>query len=142
MTDNRTVTNELTAISPARRRRMVLALAPVGLVLLLTGVLAVSLDGLAWKLAGLLVVAVSVVLLGVAWGLHRSAALTEAAEAEHRLDEVLTAAAAEAGVSCGPAGAAGGPAGSGAACGTTGLVCGSSSDGVDGGCGACLARTR
>jgi hypothetical protein len=118
------VSDELNAIPPARRRRMALALAPLGLVLLVAGILTVSLDGVGWKLAGLLAAGLAVVLLGVAWGLRRSAGLSEAAAAEQRLDEVLLAAARA----------------SGTACGTTGQVCGSGS--AEGGCGAaCLART-
>ena len=121
---------ELDAIPPARRRRMAWALAPLGLVLLVTGILTASLDGLGWKLAGLLVAGLAVVLLGVAWGLHRSAVLTEAAAAERRLDEVLVAAAGSSGAPCAGAG--------GAICGTTGLACGAVSAT---GCGAsCMTR--
>ncbi|HEY0167002.1 MAG TPA: hypothetical protein VGB75_08175 [Jatrophihabitans sp.] len=143
------MSDELYAIPPTRRRRMALALAPLGVALLVTAVLTITLDGAGWKLAGLLVAALAVVLLGVAWGLQRSAALSEAAEAEQRLDAVLTAAAGSSGGACGSAGSEGGSldseggsAGSSAApCGTTGLVCGLG--GADGGCGAaCLARTR
>jgi hypothetical protein len=129
MTDNPAVNDDLNAIPPARRRRMSLMLAPVGVVLLLAGILTLSLDGVGWKLAGLLVMALAVVLLGVAWGLRRSAALSEALDeataAEQRLDEVLVAAAGSSGVACGSAGS----------------VCGVA--GAAGGCGAsCLARTR
>jgi hypothetical protein len=109
MTDTRSVNDDLDAIPPARRRRMALALAPVGLVLLLAGILTVSLDGVGWKLAGLLVAVLAVVLLGVAWGLRRSAALSEslaeATAAEQQLDEVLIAAARSSGEACGGAGA-------------------------------------
>ncbi len=119
---------------------MALALAPLGLALLVTGALTITLDGLGWKLAGLFVAALAVALLGVAWGLRRSAALSEAADAEQRLDEVLTAAAASSGVGCGSAGGSAGSEGSSAGssaapCGTTGLVCGAAG-------AACLARTR
>jgi len=122
--DNGGVSEQLNAIPPARRRRMALALAPLGAVLLVAGLLAMFRDGAGWKLAGLLVAVLALVLLGIAWGLHRSAGLTEAANAERQLDEVLAAAAAEAG---------------GGLCGSTGLACGSA--GADGGCGvACLTR--
>ncbi|MEO7263087.1 MAG: hypothetical protein ABI047_17815 [Jatrophihabitantaceae bacterium] len=151
MADTRGVSDELYAISPARRRRMALALAPLGLLLLVTGILAASLDGLGWKLVGLLVAALAVVLLAVAWGLRRSAALSEAADAERRLDEVLAAAAESSGANCAPAGSCGAswaPAGStGASCasagssGVTGLVCDSGN--AAGGCATgCLARSR
>jgi len=146
MSDTRSVNDELHAIPPARRRRMALALAPLGLALLVAGVLAMSLDGIGWTLTGLLVAALALVLVGVAWGLRRSAALSEAATAEERLDEVLVTAAGASGVTCGGAGADGadsyGSHGSGRSiCGATGVACGSSSE--PGGCGAtCLARTR
>jgi hypothetical protein len=144
MTDTRSVHDDLNVIPPARRRRMALVLAPVGLVLLLAGILTVSLDGVGWKLAGLLVATLAVLLLGVAWGLRRSAALAEATAAEQRLDEVLVAATRSSGTACGGAGAQDSPqAGKseGSTCGSAGLVCGSAD--APGGCGAsCLARTR
>ncbi len=125
MADNRRVSEELYAIAPARRRRMALVLAPLGLALLVAAVLVFTLDGAGWKIAGLLVAALAAVLLGVAWGLRRSVALSEAADAQRRSDEAVLAAAAEAG---------------GGVCGTTGQVCGSNSG--KGGCGAtCLTRT-
>ena len=137
MTDTRSVNDDLNAIPPARRRRMALVLVPVSLVLLLAGILTMSLEGVGWKLAGLLVAALAVLLLGVAWGLRRSAvlseALAEATAAEQRLDEVLIAATRSSGAGDGGA--------EGSACGSTGLTCGSA--GAPGGCGAsCLARTR
>ena len=99
---------------------MSLALGPLGLVLLVAGSLAMSRDGIGWKLTGLLIAVLALTLLGVAWGLRRSAALTEAAAAERRLDEVLAAA--------------------GSVCGSAALMCGSA--GEPGGCGArCLSRT-
>ncbi len=136
---------------------MALVLAPLALTLLIAAILVITLDALGWKLAGLLISVLAVLLLGVAWGLWHSVALTEAAEAERRLDEVLTAAAHSSGLACGSAGSPRQPSGStnsegpagtegsaakeGAPCGSTGLVCGSST--ADGGCGAsCLARTR
>jgi hypothetical protein len=136
---------------------MALVLAPLGLALLVAAILVVTLDGVGWKLAGLLVAVLAVALLGVAWGLWHSVSLTEAAEAERRLDEVLAAAAHSSGVTCGSAAsrsAAHGSAGSdgsvssqgaaspeGSTCGSTGLVCSSSS--ANGGCGAiCLTRAR
>ena len=110
---------------------MALVSAPLGLALLVAAILVVTLDGVGWKLAGLLVAVLAVALLGVAWGLWHSVSLTEAAEAERRLDEVLAAAA--------HSHAATGSAHS--TCGSTGLVCGSR--GAEGGCGAsCLARAR
>lgn len=154
MADTRRVSEELYAIAPARRRRMALVLAPFGVALLIAAILVITLDGVGWKLAGLLVAVLAVGLLGVAWGVWRSVALTEAAEAERELDEVLAAAAQASGVTCGPAssqGASHGSAGSegsagatsseGSTCSSTGLVCSSGS--AEGSCGAsCLARTR
>jgi hypothetical protein len=126
MTDTGWVSEQLYAIPPGRRRRMALVLAPMGAVLLAAGVLACSQPGVGWKLTGLVVGLLALVLLGVAWGLRRSAALTEAALAEQRLDEVLTEAAAA--------------AGGGVACGSTGQLCGAG--GAEGGCGAaCFSRT-
>ena len=126
MADTGLVSEELYAIPPGRRRRMALALAPVGAVLLAAGVLACWRPGVGWKLVGLVVGLLAVVLLGIAWGLRRSAVLTEAALAEQRLDEVLTEAAAA--------------AGGGVACGSTGQLCAAA--GAEGGCGAaCLTRT-
>ncbi|HST47910.1 hypothetical protein [Jatrophihabitans sp.] len=144
------MSEQLNAIPPARRRRLALALAPLGGVLLVAGMLAFSRHGVGWMLAGLLVGLLALVLLGIAWGLRRSAALTEAAAAEQRLDEVLMAAAGPCGVPAGASGAGGGstgmsraggvPAGvSGGRCGSTGLACPAGS--TAGGCGAsCLAR--
>ena len=124
ISDTGRVSEQLNAIPPTHRRRMAWALMPLGAVLLIAGILAASRDGAGWKLAGLTVAALALVLLGIAWGLRRSAALTAAADAERRLDEELTAAAAEAGAGV---------------CGSTGLACGSG--GADGGCGAaCLTR--
>lgn len=126
MTDTGLVSEQLYAIPPGRRRRMALALAPVGAVLLAAGVLTLWRPGAGWKLVGLVVGLLALVLLGVAWGLRRSAALTEAALAEQRLDEVLTSAAAA--------------AGGGATCGGAGLSCGAA--GAEGSCGAaCFSRT-
>lgn len=125
MPDTGRVSEQLNAIPSADRRRMALALAPLGGVLLIAGMVAAFRDGIGWKLAGMVVVLLALVLLGIAWGLRRSAALTEAIAAEQRLDEVLAAAAAE--------------AGGGGVCGSTGQMCGSGS--ADGGCGAaCLTR--
>lgn len=124
MPDTGMVSEELNAIPVAHRRRMALALTPLGGVLLIAGILALFRAGVGWKLAGLLVAALALVLLGIAWGLRRSATLTEAVDAERQLDEVLAAAAADAG---------------GGTCGSIGQACGSSS--ADGGCGAaCLTR--
>jgi hypothetical protein len=129
------VNGELYAIPPARRRRMALALAPLGMALLVTGVLAATLDGLGWKLSGLFVAVLATVLLALAWGLRRSASLSEAVDAERRLDEVLATAAGSGGSVCAPAGSGG------ATCGASGLVCDSGS--AAGGCGStCLARSR
>ncbi|HEX8303334.1 MAG TPA: hypothetical protein VF612_00530 [Jatrophihabitans sp.] len=132
----------LTTIPSAQRRRMALMLAPVGVVLLVAGVLVASLDGVGWIVAGLLVAVLAVALLAVAWGLWRSVALSEAAAAERQLDEVLAAAARSQGAACGGVGPEGSSTSSeGATCGSTGLVCGSSSG--PGGCGAaCLTRAN
>jgi hypothetical protein len=137
MPDTEKVSEQLNAIPPAHRRRMALAVTPVGAVLLVAGILAVSRPGIGWVLVGLLVALLALVLLGMAWGLWRSAALTEAAVAEQRLDEVLTAAA---GAICGSAGSpsTGSPDGAGSPCGA-GPMCGS--DSTAAGCGAaCLSR--
>jgi hypothetical protein len=151
------VNDELTAIPPAQRRRMALMLAPVGVVLLVAGGLAVSLDGAGWTVAGVLVAMLAMALLGVAWGLWRSAALSEAAAAERRLDEVLAAAARSQGATCGAGGdgadargagsqgagsqSAGSQGADSSICDSTGVICGSSS--AVGGCGAaCLTRTN
>lgn len=117
---------------------MALALAPVGAAVLVAGILTVSLDGAGWKLAGVLVATLAVALLGVAWGLWRSAALSEAmlevTAAEQRLDEVLVAAARS-------SGAAGDGKPQDSTCGSAGPACGSA--GAAGGCGAsCLTRSR
>ena len=110
---------------------MSVALAPLGLVLLVAGILTSSRDGIGWKLAGLLIAVLASALLGVAWGLRRSAALTEAAAAERRLDGALAAAARSQGMACGA---------EGSVCGSAGVLCGSA--GEPGGCGArCLTRT-
>ena len=143
MADTRRVNDELTAIPSAQRRRMALMLAPVGVVLLVAGVLVVSLGGGGWTVAGMLVTLLAVALLGVAWGLWRSVALSEAAAAERRLDEVLAAAARSQGAACGGPGAEGAhsPGADGSICASTGVVCGSSSG--PGGCGAaCLTRAN
>ena len=92
-------------------------------------------------LLGLLVELLALVLLGIAWGMWRSAALTEATLAEQRLDEVLMAATA--GSSCVPAGtgsaASASDGSSGARCGSSGLACPAGT--APGGCGAsCLTR--
>lgn len=125
MADTRRVNDELTAIPPARRRWLALALAPVGVALLVAAVLTMSLAGAGWKVAGVLVAALALALLGVAWGLWRSVALSQAAAGEQRLDEVLAAAARSQGAACGGD--------------STGAACGSAGSR---GCGAgCLTRT-
>ncbi len=116
MTDTRGVNDELTRIPPARRRRMALVLAPLGVVLLVAGALAVAGPGAAWKLVGLLVCVLAVGLLGVAWGLVRSASLTDAMAAERRLDEAIIAASGGCGSVCGSAGPDGSAGGCGASC--------------------------
>jgi hypothetical protein len=143
MADTRGVNDELTAIPPPHRQRMALLLTPVGVVLLVAGALAVSLDGVGWTLTGGLVALLAVALLGVAWGLWRSVALSEAAAAERRLDEVLAAAARSQGAACGGPGAEGAHSrgADGSICASTGVGCGSSSG--PGGCGtACLTRAN
>ncbi len=152
MPDTGWVSEQLEAIPPARRRRMALVLAPLGGVLLAAGLVTVSRHGVGWTVLGLLVELLALVLVGIAWGLWRSAALTEATQAEQRLDEVLLAATAGAGcapggvsagtgsagsTSAGAGGAADGPGG--ARCGGTGLACPAGA--ATGGCGAsCLTR--
>ena len=77
--------------------------------LLVAGIVACWRPGAGWKLVGLFVGLLALALLGIACGLWRSAALTEASLAEQQLDEVLTAAMTAAG---------------GAACGSAGQACG------------------
>lgn len=116
-------------------------LAPLGGVLLVTGVLAVSLGGVGWMLAGMLAAVLAVALLGVAWGLWRSVALSEAAAAEQRLDEVLVAAARAQGAACGGRDGEDSLGSDGSICASSGVLCGSSS--AAGGCGAaCLTRAN
>lgn len=126
------MSEQLNAIPPGRRRRMALALAPLGGVLLTAGVLALFRHGIGWLLVGLLVGLLALTLLGIAWGLWRSVALTEAALAEQQLDAVLTAAA-------GAGSQAGDSARGSTVCGSTGQLCGAGS--MPSGCGAaCLSR--
>lgn len=125
---------------------MALVSAPLGLALLAAAVLVITVDGVGWKLAGLLVAVLALGLLGVAWGLHRSVAVSDAAAAEQRLDEVLAAVARSSGAACGSTGSQG-AAGSDSVgspdstCASTGLICGSGN--TESGCGAsCLSRVR
>lgn len=88
------VSDELNRIAPARRRRMALILAPFGLVLLVAGAVPVVAGGVVWKLVGVVLIVVALLVLGVAFGLQRSAALDEASEREQQLDEAILAEAA------------------------------------------------
>jgi hypothetical protein len=133
VTDNGAVNDELNRIPPSRRRRMAAVLAPLGVVLLVAGVLAISLHGVLWTLVGCCVAVLAVVLLAMAWGLLRSAALSDSALAEKQLDAAILAASGSAGSDCGPAGVRGAADGCGAS-----DVCGLA--GSADGCGSCLSR--
>lgn len=139
VTDTERVSDELNRIPPSRRRQMALVLVPIGLVLLIVGIMAASLAGLGWKLVGCCVAVLAVALLGMAWGLLRSAALSESALAEQRLDAAIMAASGSTGSSCGPAGGCGDAGGSSpsSACGVAG-ACGLA--GSAEACGSCLSR--
>lgn len=88
------VSDELNRIAPARRRQMALVLAPFGLVLLVAGAVPVVAGGIVWKLVGVVLIVLALLVLGVAFGLQRSAALDETARREQQLDEAILAEAA------------------------------------------------
>lgn len=92
------VSDELNRIAPARRRQLALMLAPFGLVLLVTGAAPVLAGGVIWKLVGVVVIVVALLVLGVAFGLQRSAQLDETFEREQQLDAAVLAEAALNGV--------------------------------------------
>jgi hypothetical protein len=86
--------NELRQVSPAKRRRMARHLTPPGAVLVLAGLTPILVSSpLAWKIVGLIVLAIAVLLIGVVIGLRRSAAQDEAVQDEAELDAALTASA-------------------------------------------------
>ncbi len=96
------VSDELNCIAPARRRQMALVLMPFGAVLLVAGAVPVLAGGIVWKLVGVVLIVLAVLVLGVAWGLQRSAALDEAAAREQQLDDAILGEAALTGAdSCG-----------------------------------------
>ncbi len=100
-------TSQVLGQVPARQRRLLaVLLAPLGLVLLVAGVLAMVLSGsLAGHLVGAVLAAFALLLLGIAQGLHRSASLTERALAEQRLDAaILSADGGSCGGDCGSCG--------------------------------------
>ncbi|MCW2492175.1 MAG: hypothetical protein JWN47_1539 [Frankiales bacterium] len=86
--------SELRQVSPAKRRRMARHLTPPGAVLVLAGLTPILVSSpLAWKVVGLVVLAIAVLLIGVVIGLRRSAAQDEAAQDETELDAAITASA-------------------------------------------------
>lgn len=88
---------------PARQRRLLaVLLSPLAVVLLVAGVLAVVLSGSpAGHLVGAVLAIFALLLLGIAQGLFRSAALTDRALAEERLDAaILSADGGSCGGSC------------------------------------------
>jgi hypothetical protein len=100
LTDTELVSN-LQSVPPAERRRLAVLLLPVGLVLLAAGLVPVLTSPAAgWRVAGVAVTLLSLLLLGVAWGLHRSAATDDAARHEAELDAAIMA-ATDCGSGCG-----------------------------------------
>jgi hypothetical protein len=86
--------SELRQVSPAKRRRMARNLTPPGAVLVLAGLTPILVSSpVAWKIVGLVVLAIAVLLIGVVMGLRRSAAQDEAAQDEAELDAALRASA-------------------------------------------------
>jgi len=81
-------------------------LTPLAGVLLVAGLLpALGAPGLVWKLVGVLVTALAVLLVGVAVGLRRTAAADDRARLEAELDAAIIATAGPCGGdcdSCGP----------------------------------------
>jgi hypothetical protein len=96
----------LRRVPPRRRVLLALLLAPIGVALLVVGVLVtVASAGLAGHLAGVLVALISLVLLGIAYGLFHSARRDNA---EQRLDAAIRAAARDCDAGfCGALGACG-----------------------------------
>ncbi|MDQ2837380.1 MAG: hypothetical protein M3Y42_04550 [Actinomycetota bacterium] len=97
---------------PVRARRQLAAmLTPIGVVLLIAGVLSAILsDSITGRLVGPVVALIALLLLAISTGLFRSARLDERAGLERQLDEAIlaTAGAADCGGSgCGGAGACG-----------------------------------
>lgn len=88
------MSDELNRIAPARRRQLALVLAPFGLVFLVAGALPVIAGGIVWKLVGGVLIVLALLVLGVARGLQRSAALDDAARREQQLDDAILAEAA------------------------------------------------
>ncbi|HJQ02238.1 MAG TPA: hypothetical protein VJ851_11600 [Jatrophihabitans sp.] len=92
----------LRRLPPRQRTLLALLLAPIGLVLLVGGVLAtVASAGLAGHAAGVLIALIALVLLGIAHGLFYSARQDRA---EQRLDAAIQATAGSCGRECGLAG--------------------------------------
>jgi len=89
----------LRRVPPRQRTLLALLLAPIGLVLLVGGVLAmVASAGLGGHLAGVLLALISLVLLGIAHGLFYSARQDRA---EASLDAAIQAVAGSCGRECG-----------------------------------------
>ena len=98
------VTANLAGVPPRQRRQLAVLLLPVATALLVAGVLlgwlAASPGG---HLVGVLVALLALAMLGVGYGLLRSA---RADEREWRLDETIREATGPCGSSCGSAGCA------------------------------------
>jgi len=93
----------LRRVPPRRRVLLALLLAPIGVALLVGGLLvAAAAAGPAGHLAGVLTALISLVLLGIAQGLFHSARQDRA---EQRLDQAIVAAAGPCGSSCATQGA-------------------------------------
>jgi hypothetical protein len=103
--------SQLSQVPLRQREQLARLLAPVGSVLLAGGLLlgwrAESIPG---HLVGTVVGLIALLLLGVAWGLRRSAALDRRAEAEAELDAAILAVAggdcSDCGGECGSCGVA------------------------------------
>jgi Flp pilus assembly protein TadB len=95
---------DLHRVPPRQRRQLGLLLSPVAAVLLVAGVLLAWLAAsFAGHLVGALVTLLALALLGVGYGLLRSA---RADEHERRLDEAIRQATGPCGADCGTAGCA------------------------------------
>ena len=93
---------DLSSVPPRHRRQLAVLLLPVATALLVAGVLLGWLAGsIAAHVVGVLVAPLALTLLGVSYGLLRSA---RADERERRLDEAIRQATGPCGTDCGTAG--------------------------------------
>ena len=84
--------SDLSAVPVAQRQRMAFMLLPLGIVLLVAGVLPLLLaSALLAKIGGLVVALVALLIVGVAYGLQRSARLDELVQLEQAVDEAILA---------------------------------------------------